>query len=238
MSSNRGPLLGPLLKEIQVKQIRKRLTYANVMSSIAVFFVLGGATAFAATKIGTNEIKANAIVTGKIKKEAVTEGKIKAAAIGNTRLGNASVTAPKIAANAVTNPAIANGSVNSAKLAPAAVTSAQLAPGAVTAAQLGPGAIGAAQRGTLTLRTESAPVAVQASGSAHGVCAPGERVISGGGAWTAFGEDLSFLSTRPIKSLADTNAMATGETPTGWRSSGFNGSAAANSIQAYVICLG
>ena len=35
-----------------MKQIRKRLTYANVMSSIAVFLVLGGATAFAAKKIG------------------------------------------------------------------------------------------------------------------------------------------------------------------------------------------
>ena len=31
-----------------MKPIRKRLTYANVMSSIAVFLVLGGATAFAA----------------------------------------------------------------------------------------------------------------------------------------------------------------------------------------------
>ena len=46
-----------------MKQIRKRLTYANVMSSIAVFLVLGGATAFAAKKIGTNEIKANSITT-------------------------------------------------------------------------------------------------------------------------------------------------------------------------------
>ena len=32
--------------------VRKRLTYANVMSSIAVFLVVGGATAFAATQLG------------------------------------------------------------------------------------------------------------------------------------------------------------------------------------------
>ena len=55
-----------------MKQIRQRLTYANVMSSIAVFLVLGGATAFAATKIGANQLKANSVLTGKIKKEAVT----------------------------------------------------------------------------------------------------------------------------------------------------------------------
>jgi hypothetical protein len=211
-----------------VKHLRGRLTYANVMSSISVFLVLGGATAFAATKIGSNEIKANAIVTGKIKKEAVTEGKVKAGAIGNSRLGAAAVTAPKIAANAVTNPAIANGAVNAAKLAP----------GAVSAAQLAPGSIGAGQLGALNLRTETAAVANNTSGSANVVCNPGERVISGGGAWGAFGEGLSFLSSRPIKSLADVGTMANGETPTGWRSSGFNKSGAANSIQVYVICLG
>jgi trimeric autotransporter adhesin len=85
-----------------MKSLRKRLTYANVMSSLAIFLVLGGATAFAATKIGSNEIKANAILTGKIKKEAVTEGKIKAGAIGNTRLANGAVTETKLATGAVT----------------------------------------------------------------------------------------------------------------------------------------
>lgn len=85
-----------------MKHVRKRLTYANVMSSIAVFLVLGGATAFAATKIGSNEIKANAILTGKIKKEAVTEGKIRAGAVGNSRLANGSVTTSKLAERSVT----------------------------------------------------------------------------------------------------------------------------------------
>jgi hypothetical protein len=39
-----------------LKQIRKRLTYANVMSSIAVFLVLGGATALAAGQLGKNSV--------------------------------------------------------------------------------------------------------------------------------------------------------------------------------------
>lgn len=79
-----------------MKQIRQRLTYANVMSSIAVFFVLGGATAFAATKIGANELKANAVLTGKIKKEAVTSGKIKNNAIIASKIADKAVTGPKI----------------------------------------------------------------------------------------------------------------------------------------------
>jgi len=79
-----------------VKQIRQRLTYANVMSSIAVFLVLGGATAFAATKIGANELKANSIKTGKIVKEAVTASKIKTNAIITAKIADKAVTGAKV----------------------------------------------------------------------------------------------------------------------------------------------
>jgi hypothetical protein len=72
------------------------------MSSIAVFLILGGATAFAAKKIGSNEIKGNSITTGKIKKEAVTKAKIKKAAIDSSKLADNSVTTAKIADDAVT----------------------------------------------------------------------------------------------------------------------------------------
>jgi hypothetical protein len=79
-----------------VKQIRKRITYANVMSSIAVFLVLGGASAYAAKKIGSNEIKGNSITTGKLKKNAVTASKIKKNSITTAKIKNAAVTGPKI----------------------------------------------------------------------------------------------------------------------------------------------
>lgn len=65
-----------------MKQIKKRLTYANVMSSIAVFLVLGGATAIAAGQLGKNsvgskQLKKNAVTTAKIKNGAVTGAKVK-----------------------------------------------------------------------------------------------------------------------------------------------------------------
>jgi len=56
------------------------------MSSIAVFLVLGGATAFAASKIGTSQLKASAVTTGKIKKEAVTTAKIKKDAVTGAKV--------------------------------------------------------------------------------------------------------------------------------------------------------
>ena len=118
-----------------MKQIRQRLTYANVMSSIAVFFILGGATAFAATKIGANEIKANSIKTGKIVKEAVTAGKIKNGAVTDTaRSPMAAVTTNKIADNAVTTTKIADKAVTGAKINATTLGTVPNATNAVTAA--------------------------------------------------------------------------------------------------------
>ena len=96
-----------------MKAIKKRLTYANVMSSLAVFLVLGGATAFAATKIGSNEIKANAVITGKIKKEAVTTAKIKNGAISNAKIKDNAVNGAKVDEGSL-------GQVPSAKVAESA----------------------------------------------------------------------------------------------------------------------
>ncbi len=57
-----------------MKPVRKRLTYANVMSSIAVFLVLAGGTAFAASQLGKESVG-----TKQLKKEAVSLAKINAA---------------------------------------------------------------------------------------------------------------------------------------------------------------
>jgi hypothetical protein len=111
----------PQSKERALKQIRKRLTYANVMSSIAVFLVLGGATAVAAKKIGTNEIKGNSITTGKVKKEAVTKGKIKKSAVDSSRLANNAVTTSKIADDAVTGDKVKESTLSQVPSAATAV---------------------------------------------------------------------------------------------------------------------
>lgn len=52
-------------------KVRRHLTYANVMSTIAVFGVLAGGGAYAATKIGSKDIKRNAVTGKHIKKSAV-----------------------------------------------------------------------------------------------------------------------------------------------------------------------
>ncbi|MBW8060477.1 MAG: hypothetical protein FVQ78_09180 [Solirubrobacterales bacterium] len=82
-----------------MKQIRKRLTYANVMSSIAVFLIVGGATAFAALgkgTVGPRQLKKNAVKVGKLAPEAVRAGKLAKNAIATDRLRDNAVTSGKV----------------------------------------------------------------------------------------------------------------------------------------------
>lgn len=89
-----------------MKQIRKRLTYANVMSSIAVFLVLGGATAIAAglakNSVGTKQLKKNAVTAAKIKKNAVRTAKIRNRAVTGAKIDLATLGTVPSAAHAGT----------------------------------------------------------------------------------------------------------------------------------------
>jgi hypothetical protein len=66
--------------------MQPKLSYANVMATMAVFIALGGG-AYAATQIpnnsvGTKQLKNSAVTTPKIKNGAVTGAKIKLATLG------------------------------------------------------------------------------------------------------------------------------------------------------------
>lgn len=87
-------------------RLKKRLTYANVMSSIAIFLLLGGATAFAAGKlgknsVGTKQLENNAVTTAKIKNNAVTGAKIKNGTITGGKINLGSLGTVPSATNAV-----------------------------------------------------------------------------------------------------------------------------------------
>ncbi|HVO53975.1 MAG TPA: hypothetical protein VMT37_06125 [Solirubrobacterales bacterium] len=69
-----------------MKRFQARLTYANAISTLCLFLVLGGG-AYAATQlpknsVGSKQLKKNAVTTAKIKKEAVTGAKIKLSSLG------------------------------------------------------------------------------------------------------------------------------------------------------------
>lgn len=82
-------------------QLRKRLTYANAMATIAVVLSIGGASAFAAShlakhSVGTKQLKANAVTAAKLRKNAVTEKKIRKNAVTTAKIKDGAVTGAKL----------------------------------------------------------------------------------------------------------------------------------------------
>jgi hypothetical protein len=107
-----------------MKQIQKRLTYANLTSTLALFLLLGGG-AYAASKVsvprnsvGTKQLKKNSVSAEKIKREAISTPKLRTGAVNEEKLANAAITQAKIA----------DGAVSTAKLPDAAITSSKLDP--------------------------------------------------------------------------------------------------------------
>jgi hypothetical protein len=83
-----------------MNQLRGRLTYANLMATIAVFIALGGAS-YAAVRlpknsVGTKQIKKGAVTGAKIKNGAVTGAKIKNGTINGAKIKNGTITGAKI----------------------------------------------------------------------------------------------------------------------------------------------
>jgi hypothetical protein len=85
-----------------------RLTYANVISTLALFLALTGGAAYAAHRyltkksVGTPQLKSNAVTTAKIKANAVTTRKIKRLAVSPEKLKEGAVTTEKLFDEAVT----------------------------------------------------------------------------------------------------------------------------------------
>lgn len=81
-----------------MKRLRPRITYANVASTLALFFALSGGVAFAASRIHSGDIAPGAVRSSDLHQRAVTSGKL---AVGSVRTNQ-----------------IADGAVGAAQLAP------------------------------------------------------------------------------------------------------------------------
>jgi len=106
---------------------RPKLTYANVVATLALFAALGGAGAYAASQlaprsVGERQLRPGAVTAEKLRKNAVIAPKIKALAVKQGKIANGAVSGAKLA----------NGAVSGDKLAGGAVTNSGIADGAVT----------------------------------------------------------------------------------------------------------
>lgn len=122
-----------------------KLSYSNVIATIALFIALGGAAVAAGlprNSVGANQLKRGAVTAAKIKKAAVVSGKLApksviagklgANAVLPGNIGNGAITSAKIGAGAVIASSIKNGVITSNKLGSKVVTTDKLAASAVT----------------------------------------------------------------------------------------------------------
>lgn len=108
-------------------RVRQRLNYANIVSTVALFVAISGASAYAAGQladksVGEPQLRPGAVTADKIRKNAVTAPKIKAGAVKQGKLANGSITAAKMTLNSVGSGSLASSSVGNEKIAPDAVT--------------------------------------------------------------------------------------------------------------------
>jgi hypothetical protein len=141
-----------------ITAVRKRLTYSNVIATMALFIALGGAAVAAGlpkNSVGPKQIKRGAVTAAKIRKRAVTSAKLATGAVtigklapnsvGPGNIGNGAVTSAKLGESSVIAKSIKNGVVTTNKLNNEAVTTPKLANESVSAAKLGKGSVTAAK---------------------------------------------------------------------------------------------
>jgi hypothetical protein len=78
--------------------VRRRLTYANVIATLALFLALSGGVVWAAGKIGGGRLKPNSISAGKLRRNAITATKIRPNAVIATKIRPGAVDFSKLAA--------------------------------------------------------------------------------------------------------------------------------------------
>lgn len=121
-----------------------RLSYANVMATIAVFIALGGAAVAAGLpphSVGAKQLKKGAVTPAALRKGAVTAGKIAPKAVVAGKLGANAVLPGNLGNGIISTAKLADGAVIAAKIKNGVVTTNKLTNGAVTTAKLGEGSV-------------------------------------------------------------------------------------------------
>lgn len=86
--------------------LRSRLSYANVVATLALVLAVGGGTVYAASELGRNDVKSRNIAKGAVKTSdlganAVVGAKVKDGTLGGADLADGSITGADIAAGVI-----------------------------------------------------------------------------------------------------------------------------------------
>lgn len=237
-----------------MRQIRKRLTYANVMSSLAVFMVLGGGAAIAANlpknSVGTPQLKRNAVKAGKIGRNAVRTGKLAPKAVRAGKLAKNAVPTNRLRDNAVTSGKILDGSILTGEIANGAVTTGKIANDAVTGEKVKESSLGqvpdAAKLNSvppsgflgsgIIVARGSTSVTTGNRGFVNVACPTGHRVIGGGVRFENFNDEHMVSYNGPAFAGQSVVLPGNNAVPTAWQASAVNGAAVTETLFVWAVC--
>ena len=81
-----------------MRAVRRKLTYANVIATLALFLALSGGVVWASGKISGGRLKPNSVSAGKLRRNAVTATKIRPNAVIAAKIRPGAVDFTKLAA--------------------------------------------------------------------------------------------------------------------------------------------
>lgn len=228
-----------------MRHLKKHLSFANVLSCMALFVALGG-VAFAAKATLTRKavktrhiangavtalkLRNGAVTTPKLRNGAVVATKIASGQIGSSQLSDGGVRSSDLGGGVVTEPKIKNGAVTEPKLGGGAVSTGKIQDGAVTGAKLSSSFSAQLVKNVsnvvaTTLSSATSPKSVTAE------CPPGKHVL-GGGARIAFGTAESATITESVPAVKPHPL----ELLTGWTASARTSDPGTWAIEAVAIC--
>jgi hypothetical protein len=228
-----------------LKQLKRHLSVATVLSFAALFMALGGG-AYAATamlpkksvktahlangSVTTLKLRNGAVTKLKLRNGAVTGVKIAPATIGSGNLANGSVRSGQLGGGVVTEGKIKNGAVTANKLGASSVATGKLQDGAVTAAKLSSSLSAQLVKNVTYANKESGAVSATSPQTATAECPSGKQAI-GGGARIIAGDATVVQLTETIPFLAGDGKR------TGWTASAKTSEGGKTfAVEAYAIC--
>lgn len=230
---------------------RQRLSYSNVIATMALFIALGGVAVAAGlprNSVGPKQLKRGAVTAAKIRKQAVTSaklapqsvinGKLAANSVGPGNIGNGAVTTAKLAKGSVIAETIKNSVVTTNKLNNEAVTAPKLGKEAVTTAKLDNESVTSAKlgKGSVTTAKLSDEIGPLLGTLKSGQTLRGQFAIGGGsGDAVQNGQSFAFpLASAPKAEVISPATATTANCPGITGSSGQTPQAAAGQLCIYV----
>jgi hypothetical protein len=129
---------------VHAPRVLSHLTYANLMSTLAVVLALGTGTAYAANTVFSTDI-----VDGEVKNADLATSAVSSAKVANNNLLSADVKDDTLAGGGLTAPDLAPDSVGSSEIAASSVGPSELGYGSVGSDQIANGSVGSADLATI-----------------------------------------------------------------------------------------